>query len=114
MPDSSRRLPYSYCCRTVITSSPLFEQQELDLLLQPGVALRACDSHHVSPDLPEVGEGVFRLRLLMHYRARLRELVHRGLNRKRDGADISVYRATHQLWAILQFAAWADEFKVTR
>jgi asparagine synthase (glutamine-hydrolysing) len=204
-------------------TSPLFEQQELDLLLQPGVALPACNAHHVSPDLPEMDEGVSRLRQLMHYRttfnlpedmlvkvdrmsmasslevrapmldvdmadlatrlpdrllikngvtkyvlreavrpwlpeevfshpkwgfsipmhmfqnekyrglceelllsdrecltrqllrpAALRELVHRGLNRKRDGADISVYRATHQLWAILQFTAWADEFNVTR
>jgi asparagine synthase (glutamine-hydrolysing) len=38
--------------------------------------------------------------------------VKRGLERHTDAADVSVYRATHQLWALLQLAAWATYFNV--
>jgi hypothetical protein len=29
-----------------------------------------------------------------------------------DAADMSVYQATHQLWALLQLAAWVQRFGV--
>ena len=35
-----------------------------------------------------------------------------GLRRKRDHLDVSVYRATHQLWALIQLAAWGQRFHV--
>ena len=37
----------------------------------------------------------------------------RGLTRKKDRADVSVYRASHQLWALMQVAAWSRRFHVT-
>lgn len=40
---------------------------------------------------------------------RIRE---RGLVRQEDRADVSVYRASHQLWALMQLAAWAQRFRV--
>ncbi len=40
-------------------------------------------------------------------------VVARGLGQKHDSAERSVYRSSHQLWALLNLAAWADEFKVT-
>lgn len=43
----------------------------------------------------------------------LDRVVQRGIARKSDAADLSVYRATHQLWALLQLAAWIQFFKVT-
>ncbi len=43
----------------------------------------------------------------------LHRIVQRGLTRRRDAADVSVFRATHQVWALLQLAAWADHFGVT-
>jgi hypothetical protein len=39
-------------------------------------------------------------------------IVTRGLAQKHDTAERSVYRSSHQLWALLNLAAWADEFKV--
>lgn len=41
------------------------------------------------------------------------QIVNRGLTRKRDAADVSVFRATHQVWALLQLAAWADYYQVS-
>ncbi|RIK78662.1 MAG: asparagine synthase (glutamine-hydrolyzing) [Planctomycetota bacterium] len=46
-------------------------------------------------------------------RAALESFVRRGLDRISDRADLSVYRASHQLWALLQLAAWAKAFRVT-
>ena len=43
----------------------------------------------------------------------LRKIVDRGLNCQRDGADVSVFRASHQLWGIVQLAAWANHFSVS-
>jgi len=40
-------------------------------------------------------------------------IVSRGLAQKRDTAERSVYRSSHQLWAMLNLAAWADEFNVS-
>jgi asparagine synthase (glutamine-hydrolysing) len=40
-------------------------------------------------------------------------VVARGLTQKRDTAQRSVYRSSHQLWALLNLAAWADEFRVS-
>jgi asparagine synthase (glutamine-hydrolysing) len=39
-------------------------------------------------------------------------IVARGLAQKHDTAERSVYRSSHQLWSLLNLAAWADEFKV--
>ena len=40
-------------------------------------------------------------------------IIDLGLNRKQDRADISVYRASHQLWALLQLGAWSSRFGIT-
>jgi len=39
-------------------------------------------------------------------------IVKRGLAQKDDTAERSVYRSSHQLWSLMNLAAWADEFKV--
>lgn len=39
-------------------------------------------------------------------------IAKRGLARQADRADISVYRASHQLWSLLQVAAWAQRFRI--
>jgi hypothetical protein len=39
-------------------------------------------------------------------------IVARGLAQKHDTAERSAYRSSHQLWSLLNLAAWADEFKV--
>jgi asparagine synthase (glutamine-hydrolysing) len=41
-----------------------------------------------------------------------RTIVARGLAQKHDTAERTVYRSSHQLWSLLNLAAWADEFKV--
>jgi asparagine synthase (glutamine-hydrolysing) len=40
-------------------------------------------------------------------------IVRRGLAQKVNRADVSVFRATHHLWALLQLAAWAEHFRVS-
>jgi len=45
-------------------------------------------------------------------RAATEAIVARGLAQKHDTAERSVYRSSHQLWSLLNLAAWADEFKV--
>lgn len=40
------------------------------------------------------------------------KIMERGLVRKEDQADISTYRASHQLWALMQLAAWGERFRV--
>jgi asparagine synthase (glutamine-hydrolysing) len=42
----------------------------------------------------------------------LERVVNLGLTRTYDAADMSVYRATHRLWSLLQLAAWIQYFKV--
>ena len=42
-----------------------------------------------------------------------RAYLERGLIRTADRADVSLYRASHQLWALVQFAAWSRRFNVT-
>jgi asparagine synthase (glutamine-hydrolysing) len=44
--------------------------------------------------------------------AAVQRIVGRGLTRMTDAADMSVYQATHQLWALLQLAAWVQRFGV--
>ena len=44
--------------------------------------------------------------------SRLGPMVRRGLDRMHDASDLSVYRASHQVWALMQLAAWIDRFKV--
>jgi asparagine synthase (glutamine-hydrolysing) len=44
--------------------------------------------------------------------ATVQRIVGRGLTRMTDAADMSVYQATHQLWALLQLAAWVQRFGV--
>jgi asparagine synthase (glutamine-hydrolysing) len=41
------------------------------------------------------------------------KVVENGLTRSEDRADITVYRATHQLWALMQLASWSNRFNVT-
>ena len=41
----------------------------------------------------------------------LRLVVNRGLGTDVDHSDVSVYRASHQLWAMLQLAAWFTKFQ---
>ena len=36
-----------------------------------------------------------------------------GLATEKDSATTSVYRSSHQLWALVQLAAWAERFNVT-
>lgn len=36
-----------------------------------------------------------------------------GLTLTRDRADTSVYRASHQLWSLVQIAAWVERFEVS-
>lgn len=43
----------------------------------------------------------------------VRRVLSRGLASTGDRADISVYQATHQLWALMQLAAWMIRFRVT-
>jgi asparagine synthase (glutamine-hydrolysing) len=38
--------------------------------------------------------------------------VDRGLSRRSDRADYSVYRASHQLWALMQLSGWSTRFGV--
>ena len=44
--------------------------------------------------------------------AAIDKIMERGLVRKEDQADISTYRASHQLWALMQLAAWGERFRV--
>ena len=39
-------------------------------------------------------------------------LKNNDLERDRDMADTSVYRISHQLWALMQLAAWGQRFRV--
>jgi asparagine synthase (glutamine-hydrolysing) len=43
----------------------------------------------------------------------LAALVVRGISQTKDTGERSVYRSSHQLWALMNLAAWADEFKVS-
>lgn len=43
----------------------------------------------------------------------VQRVLARGLARTADRADVSVYQATHQLWAVMQLAAWIARFGVT-
>lgn len=49
----------------------------------------------------------------LFHRSAVEAVVHRGLAQKVNRADMSVFRATHHLWALLQLAAWADYFHVS-
>ena len=43
----------------------------------------------------------------------VRTVLDRGLSRTEDSAAMSVFQATHQLWALMQLAAWMHRFHVT-
>ncbi len=43
----------------------------------------------------------------------LESIVTRGLARTRDAADVSVFRASHQVWQLVMFAAWVHDFDVS-
>jgi asparagine synthase (glutamine-hydrolysing) len=36
-----------------------------------------------------------------------------GLTRRQDASDLSVYQATHQLWSLVQLAAWLHRYNVS-
>src|SRR5690606_16292329 len=42
----------------------------------------------------------------------LRCILELGTARQADQADLSVYRASHQLWSLMQLSAWAQRFNV--
>jgi asparagine synthase (glutamine-hydrolysing) len=46
-------------------------------------------------------------------RRALELLLRRGLSQTRDSGHHSVYRSSHQLWAMVVLAAWAQEFNVS-
>ena len=64
-----------------------------------------CEELLLSDAIPLVRE--------MFDRDALAGVVRRGLTQKRDTALRSVYNASHQLWALLNLAAWAEEFRVS-
>ena len=43
----------------------------------------------------------------------LERIYHQGLNTLTDNSQISAFRASHQLWLIMQFLGWAQRFKVS-
>lgn len=43
----------------------------------------------------------------------LQNILDKGFYQKKDDAVHSVYRGSHQLWSIMQLAAWSQRFKVT-
>lgn len=42
----------------------------------------------------------------------LRRIFDQGLGISRDDSGISVFRATHQLWMVMQLLGWAEKYKV--
>lgn len=50
--------------------------------------------------------GLFR-------KVELEKIYHQGLSMKQDTSTLSVFRASHQLWMIMQFLGWAERFGVT-
>ena len=44
---------------------------------------------------------------------KLAELIDAGLDQKSDRTDRSVFRASHQLWALMQLAGWQQRFGVS-
>ena len=48
----------------------------------------------------------------LFHRDAIRQIVEIGTVRQQDQADLSVYRASHQLWSLMQLSAWAQRFKV--
>ena len=44
--------------------------------------------------------------------AAVHHILERGLERRADAGDYSVYQATHQLWALMQLGAWIERFGV--
>ncbi len=43
----------------------------------------------------------------------LQNILRRGLDAQTDNAQHSVYKASHQLWTLMQLFGWAERFKVT-
>ncbi len=66
------------------------------------------DYKRLAQDLLLTGNGITSL----FNRQALADTVQTGLARRRDQADTSVYRASHQVWALMQLAAWAQRFQV--
>jgi len=46
-------------------------------------------------------------------KSHLKQVFNRGLNTMHDNSNISAFRASHQLWMIMQFLGWAERFKVS-
>jgi len=42
----------------------------------------------------------------------LQETLRNGLNNQADNARYSVYKSSHQLWALMQLFGWAERFNV--
>ena len=43
----------------------------------------------------------------------VRKILHCGTTRMHDAVDVSVYQATHQLWSVMQLAAWLNRYNVS-
>jgi asparagine synthase (glutamine-hydrolysing) len=41
------------------------------------------------------------------------KIVDCGLTRRQDASDLSVYQATHQVWSLVQLAAWLHRYNVS-
>jgi asparagine synthase (glutamine-hydrolysing) len=77
-----------------------------------GIPLHRFQNQHyrdLAQDLLLNGNGITQV----FNRQQLEQITQNGLSRQRDQADTSVYRASHQLWSLMQLAAWAQRFKVT-
>jgi asparagine synthase (glutamine-hydrolysing) len=46
-------------------------------------------------------------------RKMVRKTLACGMRRTRDAGDLSVYQATHQLWSLVQLAAWVQRYNVS-
>ena len=42
----------------------------------------------------------------------LKGILHRGLEQTQDTSSMSVYRASHQLWMVMQLFGWAERFNI--
>jgi asparagine synthase (glutamine-hydrolysing) len=77
-----------------------------------GIPLHRFQNQHyrnLAQDLLLNGNGITQV----FNRQQLEKITQNGLSRQQDQADTSVYRASHQLWSLMQLAAWAQRFKVT-
>jgi asparagine synthase (glutamine-hydrolysing) len=49
----------------------------------------------------------------LFHRQTLEAVIDAGVHTQHDTAGVSVYKATHQLWALVMLAAWATRFDIS-